>query len=144
MEKCISTTLKSQVHGKVWKYSKSFQKGTGCLIRGTLDILILPIIKHRVTFNQVKSWAEFKLFQVLNSQSEDVIYVTMMRGRRKEIEWIDKEGGWRVRTCLKNLGKPLESNGRRMLKLLRKKEPNNSMQPCFNSGLHAHTDIHMV
>lgn len=56
-----------------------------------------------------------------------MIYVIMMRGRRKEIEWIDKEGGWRIRICLKNLGKFLEFNGRRMFKFFRKKEFNNFM-----------------
>ena len=83
--------MKSQVHGKVWKeetYSESIQKGIGCLIHGALDILISPIIKHRVTFNQVKSFAEFKLFKVLNRQSEDLSCVTMKGGCKKEIEWI--------------------------------------------------------
>ena len=81
--KYISRAVKSQVHDKVWKeetYHESVQKGNGCRIHGALDILILPIIKHRVTFNQVKSLAEFKPFKVLNNQSEDLSCVTMMGG----------------------------------------------------------------
>lgn len=62
-EKCISTTVNSQVHEKE-SYNKSFQKGTGCLIHGALYILILTVIKHRVTFNLVKSLAGLKLFHV--------------------------------------------------------------------------------
>lgn len=55
---CIWTALKSQIRGNSLKEkpcSKYSREGTWCPICGILYTLILPILKHRITFNQVNS-----------------------------------------------------------------------------------------